>query len=113
MPANSHRPDRRFALLSVIMLLLSAVACATFREPGDPPPPPPPHKVKSTNTRAHDDAHADSDPHRHRPANCHRHARNCTPHTHPYGAVFRLILTPASPYSLGYANSVIIGFCRL
>src|SRR5690606_41378986 len=47
MPANSHRPDRRFALLSVIMLLLSAVACATFREPGDPAPTRPPDIVTS------------------------------------------------------------------
>ncbi|NLE50693.1 MAG: hypothetical protein GX613_04745 [Chloroflexi bacterium] len=50
MPANSHRPDRRFALLSVIMLLLSAVACATFREPGDPAPTRPPDIVTSTIT---------------------------------------------------------------
>lgn len=50
MPAHPHRTDRRYLLLCSAMLALSVLACATFRDPGDPAPTRPPSTTTATVT---------------------------------------------------------------
>ena len=50
MPATPRPADRRLFLLALIALLLSAIACATFRAPGTPAPTLPAGTVTETLT---------------------------------------------------------------